>query len=201
MRGSRRKRTRGPSSKILCRSFISLRPWSARARRCSQALKIAAGQCESVKLRAVLDEITAKVSAGSTFHAAAASFPTCVRIPVAGGDPHRRGHRQDGPGSNRAQQADPRIARDQAQGQRCADVSINPGRRGRHRGDSHALAGRTGLRQDVQGYGCGATRRHPVCRRRLGFDRQVRPLRPGRHHRDDRRVQAIFQDRTSGSDT
>jgi type IV pilus assembly protein PilC len=38
-------------------------------------MKIAAGQCESVKLRAVLDEITAKISAGSTFHAAAASFP------------------------------------------------------------------------------------------------------------------------------
>ena len=40
-----------------------------------QALKIAAAQCESIKLRAVLDEITAKVAAGSTFHAAAASFP------------------------------------------------------------------------------------------------------------------------------
>jgi type IV pilus assembly protein PilC len=40
-----------------------------------QALKIATAQCESVKLRAVLDQITAKVAAGSTFHAAAASFP------------------------------------------------------------------------------------------------------------------------------
>jgi type IV pilus assembly protein PilC len=40
-----------------------------------QALKIATGQCESVKLRAVLDQITAKVAAGSTFHAAAAAFP------------------------------------------------------------------------------------------------------------------------------
>jgi type IV pilus assembly protein PilC len=40
-----------------------------------QALKIAVAQCESVKLRIVLDEITAKVSAGSTFHAAAAAFP------------------------------------------------------------------------------------------------------------------------------
>ena len=40
-----------------------------------QALKIAVGQCESIKLRAVLDQITAKVSAGSTFHAAAAGFP------------------------------------------------------------------------------------------------------------------------------
>jgi type IV pilus assembly protein PilC len=40
-----------------------------------QALKIAAAQCESIKLLAVLDEITAKVAAGSTFHAAAAAFP------------------------------------------------------------------------------------------------------------------------------
>ncbi len=40
-----------------------------------QSMKIAAAQCESTKLRAVLDEITAKVAAGSTFHAAAASFP------------------------------------------------------------------------------------------------------------------------------
>ena len=40
-----------------------------------QALKIAAAQCESIKLRAVLEKITAKVSAGSTFHAAAAAFP------------------------------------------------------------------------------------------------------------------------------
>jgi type IV pilus assembly protein PilC len=40
-----------------------------------QALKIATSQCESVKLRGVLSQITAKVSAGSTFHAAAACFP------------------------------------------------------------------------------------------------------------------------------
>ncbi len=40
-----------------------------------QSLKIAAGQCESTKLRLVLDEITAKVAAGSTFHAAAGAFP------------------------------------------------------------------------------------------------------------------------------
>ena len=40
-----------------------------------QALKIAVAQCESIKLRAVLEQITAKVSAGSTFHAAAAAFP------------------------------------------------------------------------------------------------------------------------------
>jgi type IV pilus assembly protein PilC len=40
-----------------------------------QSLKIAAAQCESTKLRAVLDAITAKVAAGSTFHAGAASFP------------------------------------------------------------------------------------------------------------------------------
>ena len=40
-----------------------------------QALRIGATQCESIKLRAVLEEITAKVSAGSSFHAAAASFP------------------------------------------------------------------------------------------------------------------------------
>jgi type IV pilus assembly protein PilC len=40
-----------------------------------QALKIAASQCESVKLQAVLEQITAKVAAGSTFHAAAAAFP------------------------------------------------------------------------------------------------------------------------------
>ncbi len=40
-----------------------------------QALKIATSQCESVKLQAVLSQITAKVASGSTFHAAAASFP------------------------------------------------------------------------------------------------------------------------------
>jgi type IV pilus assembly protein PilC len=40
-----------------------------------QALRIGATQCESIKLRAVLEEITAKVSSGSTFHGAAASFP------------------------------------------------------------------------------------------------------------------------------
>jgi type IV pilus assembly protein PilC len=40
-----------------------------------QALKIATSQCESVKLRSVLDQITAKVAAGSTFHAAASAFP------------------------------------------------------------------------------------------------------------------------------
>src|SRR5271155_5030690 len=40
-----------------------------------QALKIAVAQCESLRLRAVLDEITARVAAGSTFHAAAAAYP------------------------------------------------------------------------------------------------------------------------------
>jgi type IV pilus assembly protein PilC len=40
-----------------------------------QALKIAAAQCESVKLQAVLSQITSKVASGSTFHAAAAAFP------------------------------------------------------------------------------------------------------------------------------
>jgi type IV pilus assembly protein PilC len=40
-----------------------------------QALKIAAGQCESLRLQEALGQITAKVSAGSTFHAAAAGFP------------------------------------------------------------------------------------------------------------------------------
>ena len=40
-----------------------------------QALKIASTQCESTKLRTVLDQITARVAAGSTFHAAAAAYP------------------------------------------------------------------------------------------------------------------------------
>jgi type IV pilus assembly protein PilC len=40
-----------------------------------QALKIATAQCESVKLQEILEQITAKVAAGSTFHAAAAAFP------------------------------------------------------------------------------------------------------------------------------
>lgn len=40
-----------------------------------QALRIASAQCESTKLRGVLDQITARVAAGSSFHAAAASFP------------------------------------------------------------------------------------------------------------------------------
>jgi type IV pilus assembly protein PilC len=40
-----------------------------------QALKIASAQCESSKLRAVLEQITSNVAAGSTFHSAAAAFP------------------------------------------------------------------------------------------------------------------------------
>jgi type IV pilus assembly protein PilC len=40
-----------------------------------QALKIATTQCESVKFRAILDQITSKVAAGSSFYAAAATFP------------------------------------------------------------------------------------------------------------------------------
>ena len=40
-----------------------------------QALKIATAQCESIRFRAVLEQITAKVAAGSTFYAAAATFP------------------------------------------------------------------------------------------------------------------------------
>ena len=40
-----------------------------------QSLKISTGQCESIKLRAVLELITAKVASGSTFHSAAAAYP------------------------------------------------------------------------------------------------------------------------------
>jgi type II secretory pathway component PulF len=40
-----------------------------------QALKIATAQSESVKLQGVLEQITAKVAAGSSFYAAAAGFP------------------------------------------------------------------------------------------------------------------------------
>ena len=40
-----------------------------------QALKIAAAQSESIKLRRILDQIVSMVSSGSTFHSAAASFP------------------------------------------------------------------------------------------------------------------------------
>src|SRR3954447_19946648 len=40
-----------------------------------QALKIAAAQCESTRFKAVLEQIVARVAAGSTFHAAAATFP------------------------------------------------------------------------------------------------------------------------------
>ncbi|WP_165220481.1 type II secretion system F family protein [Aquisphaera insulae] len=40
-----------------------------------QSLKIATAQTESVKLRAILEQITAKVAAGSTFHASAAAYP------------------------------------------------------------------------------------------------------------------------------
>ncbi len=40
-----------------------------------QALKIGATQCESVKLKGVLEQIVSKVSAGSSFHDAAAAFP------------------------------------------------------------------------------------------------------------------------------
>ncbi|QEH35856.1 Type II secretion system protein F [Aquisphaera giovannonii] len=40
-----------------------------------QALKISAAQSESVKLRAILEQITGRVAAGSTFHASAAAYP------------------------------------------------------------------------------------------------------------------------------
>jgi type IV pilus assembly protein PilC len=40
-----------------------------------QALKIATGQCESTKFRAILEQITSKVAAGSSFNGAAAAFP------------------------------------------------------------------------------------------------------------------------------
>jgi type IV pilus assembly protein PilC len=40
-----------------------------------QALKIATGQCESVRLRDALDQIADRVAAGTTFHDAAAEFP------------------------------------------------------------------------------------------------------------------------------
>src|SRR5208337_1406573 len=40
-----------------------------------QSLKIATGQCESTKFRAVLEQITAKVASGSTFYSSAAAFP------------------------------------------------------------------------------------------------------------------------------
>ncbi len=40
-----------------------------------QAMKIASTQSESLKLRTVLEQITAKVAAGSTFHTAAAAYP------------------------------------------------------------------------------------------------------------------------------
>ncbi|MGC8641547.1 MAG: type II secretion system F family protein, partial [Isosphaeraceae bacterium] len=40
-----------------------------------QALKIATTQSESTKFRAVLEQITAKVAAGSSFYGAAAAFP------------------------------------------------------------------------------------------------------------------------------
>jgi type IV pilus assembly protein PilC len=40
-----------------------------------QALKIGAAQCESIKLRLVLEQIVSKVSAGSSFYYAAGAFP------------------------------------------------------------------------------------------------------------------------------
>ncbi len=40
-----------------------------------QGLKIASAQCESVKLRAILEMITVKVASGSSFHTAAAAYP------------------------------------------------------------------------------------------------------------------------------
>ena len=40
-----------------------------------QSLTIASEQSESTRFRAVLEQITAKVSAGSSFYAAAAAFP------------------------------------------------------------------------------------------------------------------------------
>ena len=141
-----------------------------------QALEDRDGTVREHQVPAVLEQITAKVAAGSTFHAAAAAFPEHLRVSVDRGDPHRRGHRQDGPGAGRAQQADPRFPRDQAQGQGVADVSDDPDRRGGDRRDRHALDGRADVRQDVQGHGRGASRDHPVRRRRLGLHRQVRPL-------------------------
>ena len=103
-----------------------------------------------------------------------------LRVPVDRGDPHRRGHRQDGRGPGRAQQADPRFPRDQAQGQGLAHVPDDPDRRRGDRRDGHALDGRADVRQDVQGHGRQAPRHHPVRRRRLGLHRPVRPLRRDR---------------------
>ncbi len=91
-----------------------------------QALKIAAAQCESIKLRRVLEQIVAKVSAGSSFHSGGRGLSPGLRVPVDRSDPNRRGQRQDGPGAGRAQQADPRFPRDQEKGQRRPDVSHDP---------------------------------------------------------------------------
>ncbi len=126
-----------------------------------QALKIATAQCESIKLREILGQIVSKVSSGSSFHSAAAAFPQVFEFQWV--EAIRTGEvtRQDGLGAHRAQQADPRDPRDQAQGQRRPDVPRDPDLGGGDRRDPHALDGRADLRQDVQGHGRQASRPSP----------------------------------------
>ena len=75
MPGSRRRPHKGAKLEDTLSFFHQLATLVSSGTPLLQALKIAVAQCESTKLRTVLDEITAKVSAGSTFHAAAAAFP------------------------------------------------------------------------------------------------------------------------------
>ena len=54
-----------------------------------QALKIASTQCQSTKFRTVLDQITARVAAGSSLSRRSGRISPHLRVPVDRGDPHR----------------------------------------------------------------------------------------------------------------
>ena len=106
-----------------------------------QALRQAAEQSQSMKLRTVLEEIAARVASGSSFNGAAAAYPNIfepywVEVIRTGRD-----HRPDGHGPAGVEQADSRVARDATQGHRVADVSADPDHRRRPRRDGHALDG------------------------------------------------------------
>ena len=133
-----------------------------------QALKIATAQCESVKLQAVLAQITAKVASGSTFYAAAAAFPQVFEFQwleaIRTGEV--TGKMAQVLVELNKQIRDSRETKKKVKGALMypmilivvAVIAVG--------GD--ALDGRARVRQDVQGHGRRAARDHPVRGRRLG---------------------------------
>ena len=154
-----------------------------------QALKIAAAQCESVKLRTVLEQITAKVASGSTFHAAAAAFPQVFEFQWI--EAIRTGE-VTGKMASVLVELNKQI-RDSRETKRKVKAALMypmyPDLCCRDRRDGHALDGGADVRQDVQRHGSQAPRDHPVCGGRLGLHR--RNTGSIRHRRRDRGIVAF----------